>query len=142
MKCLYMKNSLMNKIYLNKKLFSLKMSEVIKVIDHLNAFNTLICQLRGTDVKLNDQDKAITLMSSLIESWDHFVTSLSFNPTYTFEFSFIFGGLLYEEVRRKSSIEISAPKAMVDICQSKEKGENSRVASIKTSKGKKRKLRC
>jgi hypothetical protein len=69
-------------IYLKRNLYSLKMKECMKIADHLNVFNTLICLLNSMDVKLDDEDKEVTLLCSLSESWDHFVTSIVSNPYY------------------------------------------------------------
>ena len=44
------------------------MKKGIKIVDHLNVFNTLICQLGSMDVKLKDEDKIVTLLCSLLES--------------------------------------------------------------------------
>ena len=78
---LYMKKSLMNKIFLKIQLYSLRMKEGIKIVDHLNNFNTLLVQLTRMGVKFESEDKAITLLCSLPESWDHFVTSINFSST-------------------------------------------------------------
>ena len=51
------------------------------------------------------------------------------------------GAILSEELRKKSSLETSSPKALVVRCRSKEKGEKSRGTSRSESKGKKRKLK-
>ena len=42
---LYMTKSLTNKILLKRQLFTLSMKEGTKIYDHLNVFNTLVCQL-------------------------------------------------------------------------------------------------
>jgi len=41
-------------IYINKELYNLKMKEGMKIIDHLNVFNTFICRLNNMDVKPYD----------------------------------------------------------------------------------------
>jgi hypothetical protein len=126
MERLYMMKSLMNQIYLKRHLYTLKMKEGMKIIDHLNVFNTLIFQLNSMEVKLDDEDKTITLLCSLPESWDHLVTSISFSTIETLEFDIVVGALFFEGVQRKSSVETSTPEEMVVRGQSKEKGERSR----------------
>jgi hypothetical protein len=59
---LYMTKSLMNKIFLKRQLYNLRMKEGTKIVDHLNVFNTLICQLSSMEVKYEDEDKAVTLL--------------------------------------------------------------------------------
>jgi hypothetical protein len=76
MEILYMKKSMKNIIFLKKQLYNLQMKEGTKIVDHLNVFNTLICQLSSMEVKYKDEDKTITLLSSLLEPWDHLVTSM------------------------------------------------------------------
>jgi hypothetical protein len=100
---LYMKKSLTNRIFLKRKLYSLRMKEGTKIADHLNTFNTLLVQLTSMGVKFDSEDKAITLLCSLPTSWDHFVTSISFCTTESIEFDVIVGALLSEETRKKSN---------------------------------------
>lgn len=53
------------------------------------------------DVKINGEDKVVTLLCSLLELWDHFVTSISFSTTETLEFDVVVGALLSEEMGKK-----------------------------------------
>ena len=88
---LYMKKSLTNKIFLERKLYSLCIKEGTKIVDHLNTFNTLLVQLTSMGVKFDSEDKAITLLCSFPTSWDHFVTSISFSSIENIEFDDIVG---------------------------------------------------
>jgi hypothetical protein len=78
---LYITKSLMNMIFLKRQLYSLRVKEGTKIVDHLNTFNTLLVQLTSMGVKFESEDKAISLLCYFSESWDHFVTSISFNST-------------------------------------------------------------
>ena len=82
------------------------------------------------EVKIQEEDKAITLLCSLPESWDHFVTSINFSSANSLKFESVVGALLSEEVRRKSSIETAAPESMVARGRSKERGEKPRGSSM------------
>ena len=44
LKSLYMTKNLSNKIFWKRHLYSLRMKEGTQITDHLNVFNTLICQ--------------------------------------------------------------------------------------------------
>eukprot|EP00253_Pinus_taeda_P031288 PITA_31288 len=90
------------------------MKEGTSIADHLNAFNTLLVQLESIEVKFQSEDKAITLLCSLPESWDHFVTSISLSSSETIEFDDVVASLLSEETRRRSHLETSTSKAMMD----------------------------
>ena len=118
------------------------MKEGINFFDHLSVFNTLICQLGSMDVKIDDEDKAITLLCSLPKSWNHLVTSISFSTTDSLEFDFIVGAFLSKEVQRKSNIETFASKEMVASGHSIEKGEGLRDKFKSKSRGIKSKGKC
>ena len=74
------------------------MKEGSKIAEYLNVFNTLICQLSDIEVKIQEEDKAITLLCSMPESWNHFVTSISVSTTDSLKFESVVGVLLSEEV--------------------------------------------
>ena len=66
---LYQSKSLVNKLFLWKKLYNLRMKDVDSVTEHLNAFNTVVSQLSSVDIKISDEDKCISLLCSLPNSW-------------------------------------------------------------------------
>ena len=72
-----MEKYLTNIIYLKQQLYGMRMKESMKIADHLNVFNTLICQLNSMDVKIDDEDKAVDLLCTLPESWGQVVSSIS-----------------------------------------------------------------
>eukprot|EP00253_Pinus_taeda_P032927 PITA_32927 len=110
---LYMKKSLTNRILRKQKLYNLQMKEGTSITDHLNAFNTLLVQLESIEVKFELEDKAITLLCLLPESWDHIVTSISLSSSETLEFDDVVSSLLFEETRRRLNLETSTSEAMM-----------------------------
>ena len=118
------------------------MKEGTSIADHLNAFNTLLVQLQSIEVKIPSEDKAITLLCSLPESWDHFVTSISLSSSETIEFDDVVASLLSEETRRRSHSETSTSEAMMVRGRSKERRPRKPSDSRSKSKGKKSKLKC
>ena len=110
---MYMTKSLTNRILLKIQLYSLRMKEGTTITDHLNTFNTLLVQLDSIEVKFDSEDKDVTLLCSLSESWDHFVTSISFSSLETLEFYDVAGAMLSEETRKRSNLETSTSEAMV-----------------------------
>jgi len=55
------------KWYLKKQLYELRMKEG-------NFFNKVISELLTIDVKINEEDKALILLSSFSQSYDHIIT--------------------------------------------------------------------
>ena len=66
---LYQSKSMVNKLFLQKKLYLLRMNHGDSVTKHLNAFNINISQLLSIDIKIIEE-KCISLLCSLPESWD------------------------------------------------------------------------
>lgn len=99
----YHAKSLVNKLFLRKKLYSLRMEEGGSLTDHLNSFNLLAAQLTSAGVKLEEEDHCYTLLCSLPDSWDHLVMALG-STLVTFKMDDVVSSLLSEEMSRKASI--------------------------------------
>jgi len=52
------------------------MNEGIIVLQYLNFFNKIISELLVVDVKIDEEDKALMLLSSLPQSYDHIITTM------------------------------------------------------------------
>ena len=95
---LYQSKSLVNKLFLRKNLYNLRMKDGDSVTEHLNAFNTMVSQLSSIDIKISDEDKCISLLCSLPDSWDSLVIAIGSNAT-TLNFDDIISALLSKEMR-------------------------------------------
>ena len=71
----YMSKSLTNKLLLKKK-YGLKMAEGSALDEHINLFNQIIRDLNRVDVKFKEEDMALILLNSILESYDNLVTTL------------------------------------------------------------------
>ncbi|GKA34734.1 retrovirus-related pol polyprotein from transposon TNT 1-94 [Tanacetum coccineum] len=73
---LYMKKSLANKLYLKKKLYTLCMPAARKISEHIDEFNKIVLDFANIEVKSEDEDLALLLLTSLPPSYKHFVDTL------------------------------------------------------------------
>ena len=64
------------------------------VTDHLNVFNTLVSQLVFVDIKMEEKDKCITLLCSLLYSWDNLVVAIGSSTKSALKFEDIVSSLL------------------------------------------------
>ena len=76
------------------------MKDADSVTKHMNAFNTMVSELASIDIKILDEDKCISLLCSLPDSWDSLVIAIGSNAT-ALQFDEIVSALLTEEMRRK-----------------------------------------
>ena len=68
--------SLANRLYLKKKLYTLQMEEGKDMRKHLDEFNKIMLNLNKIGVKLEEEDHAIILLSSLPKLYEHFVDTM------------------------------------------------------------------
>src|SRR3954471_4876543 len=73
---LYAGKFLTNRLYLKKRLYTLRMEEGSAVKKHLDAFNSIIMDLGNVDIKVESEDQALILLCSLPRSYDAFVDTL------------------------------------------------------------------
>jgi hypothetical protein len=93
--------SLVNKLFLRKKLYNLRMRDGDSVAENLNTFNTVVSQLVSVEIKISDEYKCISLLCSLPNSWDSLVVAIGSNKT-TLKFDEVVSSLFSEEMRWKN----------------------------------------
>ena len=64
---LYQSKSLVNKLFLRKKLYNLRMKDGDLVTEHLNTFDIMVSQLAFVDIKISYEDKCFSLLCSPLE---------------------------------------------------------------------------
>ena len=72
----YMTKNVENRLYLKKKLFCLQYCAGISMFKHLNDYNKIIADLQNLEVEIKDEDKALLLLNSLLDTYDHLITTL------------------------------------------------------------------
>jgi hypothetical protein len=70
------------------------------VTKNMNTFNTVVSQLLSVDISIFDEDKCISLLCSLPDSWDGLVVAIGSHTT-TLSFNDVVSSLLLEDMRQK-----------------------------------------
>lgn len=78
LKSLYVKKSLANKLYIKKRIFTLKMVECSSLDKYIDEFNQVCKTFAKIDKALDDEGKALLLISSLPDSYNNFVNALMY----------------------------------------------------------------
>ena len=79
--------------------------EGTSMLEYINFFNKVINELLTIDVKIDEEDKALILLSSLSQSYDHIIT-IMLNGKETFILEEVTSTLLSNEIE-KSQIKRS-----------------------------------
>lgn len=74
---MYEKPSAVNKVYLMRRLFDLRMGDGSSAAEHINEFNSILSQLSSVEIKFDDEVRALILLSSLPTSWETVVAAIS-----------------------------------------------------------------
>ena len=72
----YMTKSVENHLYLKKKLFCFQYRASISMSEHLNYYNKIFADLQNLEVDVSSEDKALLLLNSLPDTYDHLITTL------------------------------------------------------------------
>ena len=73
---LFLRKSLAKRLYMKRKLYMFSMKEGTTMTDHLDEFNKLILDLENVNINLEDEERALILLSLLPDSYEHFVDTL------------------------------------------------------------------
>jgi len=100
---LYEVKSLHTRIFLKRKLYTLRMSESTSVTDHINNLNTLFAQLSAADFNIIENEHAELLLQSLPDSYDQLIINITnYNVVNLLHFEDVAGVVLEEESKRKN----------------------------------------
>jgi len=100
---LYEVKSLHTRIFLKRKLYTLRMSESTSMTNHINNLNTLFAQLSAADFNIIENERAELLPQSLPYSYDQLVINITnYNVIDLLRFEDVAEALLEEEYRRKN----------------------------------------
>jgi hypothetical protein len=118
---------------MRKKLYNLRMRDGDSVVEHLNAFNTVVNQLVFVESKISDEDKCIILLCSLPDSWDSLVVAIG-STTTALKFDEVVSSLLLEDMRWKN-MEGQSTNTLFSRVRSQERNRSKFSSGISKSKG-------
>jgi hypothetical protein len=91
---LYQSKSLVNKLFLRKKLYHLRMEDGDFVTKHQIPSILLVSQLGSVNITLAEEDKCITLLCSFLDSWDNLVVVIGSTTQSTLKYEDVVSSLL------------------------------------------------
>ncbi|KAH9718762.1 hypothetical protein KPL71_022343 [Citrus sinensis] len=135
---LYTKKSLTKRLCTKKRLYTLQMEEGSSLATHIDSFNRIIMDLEDINVSLEDEDKAIILLSSLPPSYEHFVDTLLYGRQ-SISMADVKNSLSSKEVTKKA--ETKAGEGLMARGRPEKKDYNKGKKRDK-SKSKNKNLKC
>ena len=145
---LYEVKSLHTRIFLKRKLYTLRMSESTSVTDHINNLNTLFAQLSAADFNIIKNERAELLLQSLPDSYDHLVINITnYNVVDLLHFEDVAEVVLEEESRRKNKEDMvenakQAEALTMTRGRSKERGSSGSQIHGRLKSRSKKHLKC
>ena len=73
---IFLKKSMAKRLYIKRKLYTFSIKEGTIMKDHLDELNKLILDFENVIIILDDEDMALILLSSLPDTYEHFVDTL------------------------------------------------------------------
>ena len=120
---MYKRKIAQNKATLIRRLINLKYKNGHSVAEHTSDFQGLVNQLNAMKMKIEDELQALLLLSSLPDSWDTLVISLSNSaPNGNLTMVMVKDSLFNEEARRKEQGISSETEALVT--ENRSRGKN------------------
>ena len=103
LRSLYEKKTAQNKAFIARKLVNLKLKEGKSIAEHLSEFQDLVNQMVTMKLVIDDELQALLLLSSLPDSWETLIVSLSNSaPNGVLQLAIVKDSLLNEETRRNN----------------------------------------
>ncbi|KAG8499215.1 hypothetical protein CXB51_005647 [Gossypium anomalum] len=94
----FLTKSIENRLYMKKKLYQFTYTPSMSMNDHVNSFNKT--DLLNLDEKFEDEDRALLLLNSLPDEYDHLTTTLLHGKD-TIIFDAVCSALYRSETRKK-----------------------------------------
>ena len=100
------------------------------MLEHLNFFDKVINEFLAIDVKINEKDKALILLSPLSQSYDHIITTILYGKE-TLILKEVLSTLLSNEIRKISNQEEQIRSDLVVTGRQKKERRKERFGLVK-----------
>ena len=122
----FMKKSTENKLYTRTKLYRFQYKPGTTMNDHITRFDSLVTDLLNLDEKVSDVDKALILLASLPDEYEHLIVSM-LTGKETITFKEVTTALYSNEIRKKDKLDTGAqlvnPTLLEVVIKVKNQGE-------------------
>ena len=109
------RNDLSNRLYTSWKLMNFRMKDIgVKIMDHINAFNAIVVDLKNLGEFLSDEQKALHLLGSLSASYRSLSRTLLHRDKKTITYDEVVRALLVEELQQKLAVSCVPFSSSVD----------------------------
>ncbi|KAH9695613.1 hypothetical protein KPL71_022838 [Citrus sinensis] len=129
---------------MKRKLYTFSMKDGRTLKDHLDEFNKLIMDLENVNIDLEDEDRAIILLSSLPDSYEHFVDTLLYGRQ-TLTLKDVKNALESKDLKRRTyGKDLNPAKSLVARAKPDKKFNKDKKNNNQKDKGdkKKKKRKC
>ncbi|KAL8471904.1 hypothetical protein ACS0TY_029223 [Phlomoides rotata] len=75
---LYMVKTLANRLYMKQKLYAFRMVDGKPILEQLDEFSKILDDLENIDIKMEEEDKALIILSALPKSFENFKDTFLF----------------------------------------------------------------
>ena len=97
-----MAKSLVNHLYIKRRLYSYSFAEDKSIVEQLEDFSKLIDDLEAVDVKISDEDKAILVLNSLPNSYDQMRDAILYERDKPITLTEVHSTLMAKELQKGS----------------------------------------
>ncbi|KAI6705687.1 hypothetical protein NL676_008649 [Syzygium grande] len=113
------------------------MEEGSDLLEHINTFNQILSKLASLEVSMEDEDKALLLLSSLPASYDHLVTTLLYGKEML-ETDEVTAALLSNDTRKRVNSVTAQGEGLIGKVKEQERGRTIQRGSGNKGRSKSR----
>ena len=137
----FMKNSTKKKLYTRTKLYRFQYKPGTTMNDHITRFDSLVTDLLNLDEKVSDVDKALILLASLPDEYEHLIVSM-LTGKETITFKEVTTAPYSNEIRKKDKLEHRSSAGEAHTVRGRNQSQKPGRRGRSQSKGKLAKDEC